>query len=172
MSYLTLAQLTDGPDARRELAELYQLDERLFSATLDDADRSAWSADEVTAADAAIDSIQRFMALASAEVDARLAVRGYALPLSASRFAVLTVWSRSIARYHLHRQRDRTSEETGRIERDYRDALRALEQIAAGKLSLGAGDPLFLDGNASADTGAVQMSSEPRLFSRRQLRGL
>lgn len=170
MSYLTIEQLADGSEARKELAELYALDEALLSATLDGEDRSAWDPDEQAAADDAVASIGRFIVQADGEVDARLAQRGYPLPMSAVQFPVLSVWARAIVRYHLNRNRDRTDEERGRHERDYRDALRALDYVAQGKLSLGVGDPLT--GSDPADGGAVRITSDQRLFSRKTLGAL
>lgn len=170
MSYLTAQQLADGPEGLKELSELYGIDAALLAATLDGGDRSAWTIDEQAEADEALDSVNRFIALGDGEVDARLSQRGYQLPMSAAQFPVLTVWARAIVRYHIHRQRDRTSEETGRIERDYRDALRALDYVAQGKLSLGAGDPLA--GAGPADGGAVRVASNPRMFTRNTLGAL
>lgn len=168
--YCTPIQLADGPESLKELSELYGIDADLLAATVADDDRSAWTPDEIAAADAALASIERFIVLADGEVNARLAVRGYTLPQSAAQFPVLVVWARAIARYHIHRQRDRTNEETGRIERDYRDTLRALDAVANGKLSLGTGDPLF--DATRANQGAVRITSQPRMFSRRTLEGL
>lgn len=168
MSYVTAKQLADGPESLKELSELYGIESELLAATLDGGDRSAWTPVETAAADDALDSIERFIVQADGEVDARLAVRGYPLPQNATQFPVLTVWARAIARYHIHRQRDRTNEETGRIERDYRDALRALDAVAAGKLSLGAGDPLATEASGT-DAGAVRVQSQPRMFSRGSL---
>lgn len=168
--YVTPAQLADGSGALKDLSELYEIEQALMAATIDAGDRSGWSAEDVARADAALDSIVRFTLLAGGEVDARLAVRGYTLPQDPDRFPVLAVWARAIARYHLHRERDRTSEETGRIERDYRDAIRALDQVAAGKLSLGAGDPLVTD--ADPDGGAMRLTSNERIFSRKTLGSL
>ena len=169
MSYVTPAQLADGPGPAQELAELFHIDQALLAATIAGTDRSAWSVDEIATADEALASIARFIVQADGEVNSRLSRRGYVLPISAITFPVLTVWARAIARYHVNRQRDRTNEETGRIERDYREALRALDLIAAGKLSLGAGDPLDVD---AAGDGAVRMTSNPRIFSRRSMGGL
>lgn len=171
MSYVTAQQLSDGPESLKELSELYGIEAGLLAATLSGGDRSTWTPDEIAAADEALDSIKRFITQADGEVDARLAVRGYALPQSPVQFPVLVVWARAIARYHIHRQRDRTSEETGRIERDYREALRALDMVAAGKLSLGAGDPLSTE-PAGANGGAVRITGNPRMFSRGSLGGL
>lgn len=171
MSYVTAQQLSDGPESLKELSELYDIEAGLLAATLTGGDRSGWDADDIAAADEALASIERFIVQADGEVDARLAVRGYVLPQDPLRFPVLTVWARAIARYHIHRQRDRTNEETGRIERDYRDALRALDMVANGKLSLGAGDPLATE-PAGIDGGAVRLQSQPRMFSRRTLGGL
>lgn len=164
--YLTPAQLADGPGARLEIAQLFELDADLLAATLAEADRSAWTADEIAAADAAVVTIQAVIARADAEVDAHLAQRGYALPQDATKFPVLITWSRAITRYHLQIQRDRTNEDTGRIERDYRDALRALQAVAKGQLALGAGDPLAAGG---AEPASVQSSSSARRFTRNTL---
>lgn len=168
--YVTPAQLADGAEALQELSELYGIELALMAATIADGDRSAWPVDDVAQADVALASVERFVVQADGEVDARLAVRGYELPQDPVRFPVLAVWARAIARYHLHRQRDRTSEETGRIERDYRDAIRALDQVAAGKLSLGAGDPLVTD--SDPDGGPVRITSNERMFSRKTLGSL
>lgn len=167
--YVTPANLIDGAEAAKELAELYGIDDPALMVTvIAGGDTSAWTPAEVAAATDALASITRFCTQADGEVNTRLAQRGYPLPQSATQFPVLAVWARAIARYHLHRQRDRTNEETGRIERDYRDALRALDQVAAGKLSLGAGDPLAPGPANPTDpaTGAVRVTSQPRMFSR------
>lgn len=168
--YVTAAQLADGSASLNELAELYTVEPALLAAVLASGDTSAWSAPDVAAATDAVASIGRFAAQAGAEMDTRLALRGYTVPLDPLQFPVLGVWARAIARYHLHRQRDRTSEETGRIERDYREALRSLDMVAAGKLSLGAGDPLA-SGAAGTD-GGTRVASQPRMFSRTTLGGL
>ena len=167
--YVTPAQLADGSDATKEYAELYGVDPALLAVVIAAGDTSAWPPAEVAAATAALASIERFCTQADGEVDARLAVRGYPLPQDPVQFPVLQVWARAIVRYHLNRLRDRTSEETGRIERDYREALRALDMVAAGKLTLGAGDPLA---EGAADEGAVRMTSNARMFSRSTLGGL
>lgn len=166
--YLTPAQLIDGSDGAKEFAELFLVDEALLAAVIAGRDTSAWPADAVARAVAAQDSMQRFITQATGEVDARLAKRGYPLPQDATRFPLLSVWTRSISRYHLHRQRDRTTEETGRIERDYKDALRDLENVAAGRMGLGAGDPLFSDPNDpnAPRSNAVHVVSQPRMFTR------
>ncbi len=171
MSYVTAKQMSDGPDGIKELSELYGVDAPLLVATLSGDDRSAWSEVKILAADEALASIERFIVQAGGEVDARLARRGYQLPQDPQRFPVLSVWARAIARYHIHRQRDRTSEDTGRIERDYRDALRALDAVAAGTLSLGAGDPLAT-GHGPGDTGGIHVAGSPRIFSRGSLGAL
>lgn len=168
MPYVTPAQLADGSGAALELAQLFNIVEELLLATIAAGDRSAWTPDQIVEADAALASIEAIIVQADGECDSRLAVRGYALPMDATRFPVLTVWARAIARYHLNRNRDKTDEERGRIERDYRDALRSLDLVASGKLSLGAGDPLAA---SDADGGSVQMISNPRIFSRNSLRG-
>lgn len=164
MSYATPAQLADGPSRGVELAQLFNLDTALLLATLDSADRSAWTPDEQAAADAAVATIEERIALADAEIDRHLAGR-YTVPLSPVTYPILRVWSEWIARYLINRDRDRTSEETGRIERDYNRAIRALEQVAAGKLSLGASDTTA----AGSGGSGVQMTGNARMFSRDRL---
>lgn len=169
--YLTIAQLADGSGSIKELAELYAAEPALLAAVIAGDDTSAWPPADVVQALQATESIDRFIVQAQGEVDARLAHRGYPLPQDATRFPILVVWTRAIARYHVNRQRDRTNEESGRIERDYRAALQALQLVADGKLSLGAGDPLAPD-PTDPDSGAVRLQSQSRLFTRDTLGGL
>jgi phage gp36-like protein len=163
--YVTPANLADGPDALKELSELFGVDAAVLGVVIAAGDTSSYDPADVTAAQDALASVERYCALAQTEVDSRLQVRGYALPMDATQFPVLTVWSRSIVRYHLNRMRDRTTEEQGRVERDYRDAIKALDLVAAGKLSLGAGDPLF-EADAANDA-LVQIESDGNVFSRK-----
>lgn len=170
--YVTPAQLADGAEMAKELAELYDVEPALLAAVVAGGDTSAWPPADVVAANDALASIARFCAQADAEVDARgLTPRGYPLPQSATQFPILTVWARACARYHVNRQRERTDENTFRIERDYRDTTRALDLLAAGKISLGAGDPLAPGPVDPADpnTGSVRIKSNPRMFTRDSL---
>lgn len=173
--YVTVEQLADGSNSLQELAELYNVDVQLLAAVIVGDSTVYWEPSQVTDAAEAVASLGRFVVQAGAEVDTRLAQRGYALPLDVAQFPILAVWARAIARYHIHRQRDRTSEETGRIERDYKDAQRSLDLVAAGKLSLGANDPLApvaTDPGDDATGGAVRITGNRRVFSRRTLGGL
>lgn len=165
MPYITPAQLARGPEALKELSELLGVDPTLLQLTLDGGDRTDYSDVEIAGADAALATLTDYIGRGDAEIDARLAQRGYALPLSAASFPILTVWAAAIVRYHLARMRDRTTEETGRVERDYREALRALALVADGKLSLGANDPLTV----AQQTDGIQISSNPRIFTRSTL---
>lgn len=167
MSYITPAQLATGPEALQELSQLLSVEAALMAATIAGGDRTSWTSDERAAADAALATVNEYILRADGEINARLSQRGYTLPQSATAFPVLTVWAAAIARYHLARMRDRTNEETGRHERDYRDALRALQHIAEGRLSLGADDPL-----SHAEQPAIQITSNERLFSRSSLGAL
>ncbi|AXA83711.1 DUF1320 domain-containing protein [Lysobacter oculi] len=168
MVYLAPAQLIDGPESLNELSELFGVLPALLKAAIAGENLSGWDAEDQLSALEALQAIDDRIVQATAEVDVRLAKRGYVLPLDPAHFPVLVTWTRAIARYHLHPQREGTTETTGRIERDYRDAIRALDQIADGKLSLGANDPtLAQDENAGA-----QVISNPRRFSRDSLGGL
>lgn len=169
MSYLTPAQLIEGNGALLEMAQLHELEPLLLAATIANGDRGEWSAEQRAAADAALASILMQLMQASSEVDTFLVRRGYALPLSAATFPVLSTWTRMIARYHIQQQRDRSNEESGRIERDYRSALQALAAVAAGQRGLGAGDPLLTPAQASATDASFE--SNPRLFTRDAMRG-
>lgn len=165
MPYITAAQLASGPEALQELSQLLGVEASLLAATIAGADRSDWTAEEIAAADAGMATLADYIARGDSEIDARLAQRGYALPLSPTSFPILVVWAAAIVRYHLARMRDRTTEETGRVERDYRDALRALQMVADGKLSLGAGDPLAVAQQADG----IFMASNPRIMTRESL---
>lgn len=169
MAYLTPAQLISGGGSLTEIAQIYAVDESLLRATVDGDDRSEWSAEQIAAADAALVSIIDVLERASAEIDTYLARRGYALPLQAAQFPALATWARMIGRYHIQQQRDVRTEDSGRIERDYRSASRDLEAVAAGRRGLGAGDPLLAAESAGS---GISMQSEGRLFSRDSLRGL
>jgi phage gp36-like protein len=165
--YCTPAQLVTGSVRLRELGQLFGIAPELLQATIAEADRSAWDADEIAAADAALIAINEELTFATGEVDARLQARGYVLPQDPVRFPVLVVWSRAIARYQLHAERsgEGADVEEGRIERDYLDAREALQLVADGKLTLGAGDPLAVVTTPSTD-GAVRITSKPRMFDR------
>lgn len=168
MSYITPAQLSNGPEALTELSQLLSVDSALLALTIAAGDRSTYSVEEIAAADAALVSIGNYITRADGEIDARLAQRGYTVPMSAASFPILVVWAAAITRYHLSRMRDLTNEQTGRVERDYRDAIRALQLVADGKLSLGARDPLAV----AEQPAAILITGNSRIFSRSSLGGL
>jgi len=101
---------------------------------------------------------------ADEEIDGYVGSR-YTVPLNPAP-AILRKLAVDIAVYNLFARRDKAPE--GRTER-YKAAVRFLEQVALGKISLGAADP---DGNPPA-SDAPQMSSENprRLFDRNTMRG-
>lgn len=168
MAYITLSQLADRPGAV-ELAQVAtprqyrQVDAELLDALLRGQDLAAWPADEVAIAEATKAVIEDAMANAEATINGYLARRGYSLPL-ATEFPIVTGWARSIARYHLHKDRI-SGEQNDPIVRDYRDALKFLQQVASGQFSLGADDPL-----TPTTSGAPIVSAPPRTFSRDTLR--
>ena len=165
--YCTPAQLIDSEVRATQLAQLFDLPAALLVATIAGTPRDAWTPEEIAQADAALVAITAELVRATGEADARLARRGYILPSDPVHFPVLVVWVRAIARYHLHalREGEDFNTENGRIERDYREAREALDLIAAGKLSLGAGDPLAVPAEGS-DAGAIRITSQPRMFGR------
>lgn len=169
MPYLTPADLAERPGAT-ELAQVASsqhgalVDYALMDATLRGADRSAWSVDEVAAADEALARVQNAVTEAESVIDGYLVKRGYPLPLSPVP-PLVTGWARSIARYLLHK--DRISDDrSDPIARDYRDALKFLGLTAEGKFSLGAADPVV----STSETDVRFVGDEP-VFGRRELKG-
>lgn len=166
--YITPDQLADRPGAT-EIAEVATPEREaivnadLMAATLTDADRSQWSADETAVADAALATVQDAIDDADSLVDGYLAKR-YSLPL-AKVPGVLVVWARAITRYLLHKDR-KALENDDPIVRDYRDALKALGLVAEGKLSLGADDPT----TGATALGEVKFVSNGTVFGRDQMR--
>jgi phage gp36-like protein len=166
--YVTPAQLADRPGAT-EIAQVATpereavVDADLMDATLRGADRSAWTSGQTAVADLALATTQTAIDDAGSLIDGYLAKR-YPLPFSGP-LNLLAVWARSIARYLLHKDR-RALENDDPIVRDYRDALKSLQLVADGKLSLGAGDPSITD----PGDGDVQFTSDPPVFGRDQMR--
>ena len=175
MAYITTTELAERPGAR-ELAQLASADAQpvsdfaLMDATLRGQDRGAWTPAQTAAADLALARVQDAIAEAGALIDGYLAQRGYALPLSlpptSTGKSLLTAWARSIARYLLNGQRI-TDESKDPVARDYRDALKMLGQLAAGKLSLGGTDPAA---PANVSTTDVRFDAAPQVFGRSELR--
>ncbi len=141
--YVTLIQLAERPGAL-ELAQLASpkheavVDAELLDLTLRGLLRSEYSAAEISAADAVVGRISEAAAEATARIDGYLRQRGYALPLSPVP-AIVAGWCRDITRYLLSGDRP-TDDASDPVVRGYRDAMRLLEQVAAGKFSLGATD--------------------------------
>ena len=164
MPYVTLPQLSEMPGAL-ELAQVASdkhgalVNAALLELTLLDGDRSGYDPDDVAAADRARERIEQASTEADALIDGYLGKR-YTLPLP-SPPGILTTWARAIVRYKLHG--DRLSTETNDpIVRDYRDALKFLEQIAAGKFSLGIEDPT----SQGSGLGEVRIDPGKKVFGR------
>ena len=182
MPYATFAMLADAPGAR-ELAEVAtpehmpvcdadKLDHLLRGGTWDTADVTqarAWHR-----AEAAQQVIASAIVAADALIDGYLAKKGYRLPLEPCP-SLVSQWARSITRYLLHKDR-RTLDDRDPICRNYRDALRLLQQTADGHFSLGVGDWVQIHKTDAqlGSTAAVQMTCgrpDPyRIFGRAQMR--
>lgn len=175
MPYITTTELAERPGAR-ELTQVASSglqagrDDALMDATLRGTDRSAWTPEQIVAADAALARVQDAVAEAGALIDGYLAQRGYALPLelppASTGKSVLTSWARAITRYLLNQSRV-TDESKDPVARDYRDALKMLGLLAQGKFSLGAADPASSANSTSTD---VRFDGAPTVFGRDQLR--
>ncbi|MFS4552614.1 gp436 family protein [Comamonas resistens] len=168
MAYIDPTDLAERPGAR-ELAQVATAEHRpivdteLMDATLRGGDRSKWSAADQADADVAMARVLDAVAEADALIDGFLAKRGYTLPLAPVP-RLVTGWSRSIARYLLHKSRI-SMESNDPIVRDYRDALKLLQLTADGKFSLGA-DDVVATGGSSTD---VRFSYPEPVFGRKQL---
>lgn len=167
MPYITHAELAENPGAL-ELSQVAS-DEHaapvapeLLETLLRGGDGAAWPADDVQAAQRAIARIDSAVADADAVIDGYLAKRGYALPLNPVH-RLVTSWSRTIARYTLHKNR-LAPDGKDPIERAWRDALRLLQQVADGKFALGVADPVAVH---QLD---ARFDSAPLTFGRQQLR--
>lgn len=168
MPYVTHTELAERPGAR-ELAQVASaehqdiVDYGLMDASLRGTDRSAWPADTVAGADAALLRIADAVREADGIIDGFLARRGYPLPLNPVP-QVVAAWSRAVARYLLHKGRI-SDERSDPIARDYRDALKLLQLTADGKFSLGGQDPV-----ATASSTDVRFTGDAPVFSRDQLK--
>lgn len=172
MPYVTLQQLAERPGAL-DLAALASPEHEavvaaeLMDATLRSGDRSAWSAEERAAADAAVARIQDAVAEADALIDGFLCQRGYTLPLDltplGAAVVMLSGWSRAITRYLLSKNRI-SDESKDPVARDYRDALKLLRLVAEGKFGLGLAEPV-----QSASSTDVRFDGAPNVFGRDQL---
>ena len=108
-------------------------------------------------AGAIVDSVlDAAIATADAEINGYL-VKRYALPLSTAP-AQLTAWSADIARYHLH-----TYAVPDVVRARYETAVRGLQQVARGLMSLG--DETPADSQPSSP-GVVVTSGPDRVFGR------
>lgn len=175
MPYITTFELAERPGAR-EIAQTASLphqmvrDDALMDATLRGLDRSAWAAEQIAAADAALVRVQDAVAEAGALIDGYLATRGYTLPLdlapTSAGKSMLTVWARAITRYLLNGSRI-TDESKDPVARDYRDAVKRLAEVAAGKLNLGGADP---QAPANAVSTDVRFQGAETVFGRAQMR--
>lgn len=149
MPYITHQQLLDRPGSR-ELAEVASDEAKdmvpygLMSLTLSGGDRSAYDEDQIAEADAVLARIDDAIADADGVIEGYLRMSNYTLPLNPVPRLVV-VWSRAITRYYLHKNR-RSLESDDIIVRDYKDALRLLEQTVSGKLSLGGNDEVVETG--------------------------
>lgn len=165
--YVTLLQLAESPGAL-ELAQVAStthaavVDAELMELTLRGEDRSAFDPDELEAADEAKARILELVDEAGGMIDGYLA-RRYALPLATTP-GLLVTWARAIVRYKLHRDRS-GDDRTDPVVRDYRDALKFLQQVAEGKFSLGIEDPT----TGAAAEGDVRFESGDKAFGRRVL---
>lgn len=174
MPYISTTELAQRPGAAELMlvassAHQDVIDEALMDATLRSTDRSAWSMEQIVAADAALDRIQDAVAEADALIDGYLVQGGHhlplPLPLPGAAKSVLTAWSRAITRYLLNKDRV-TDESKDPIARDYRDALKRLAEVANRKFSLG----LVSQATAEVSLTDVRFESAPSAFGRDQLR--
>jgi phage gp36-like protein len=164
MDYVTPLQLAESPGAV-ELAQCASastgaiVDAELMDLTLRGGDRSAYSSDDIAAADDAAARIHDAIVDAGAIIDGYIGKR-YALPL-ASPPPIVSAWARAIVRCKLNK--DRAGDpKSDPVARDYADALAFLKLIAAGNFSLGPDDPTI----APPAPGDTQFNTGTKVFGR------
>ncbi len=146
MPYVTHQQLLERPGAR-ELAQIASDEHQplvaydLMQAALNGDALDDWASDDVEHVQRAVARIDDAVADADGLIDGYLRMGKYAVPMSPVP-RLVTVWSRSITIYNLHKNIDSESS----IVRDYKDAMKLLQQAASGQLSLGADDEVVETG--------------------------
>jgi phage gp36-like protein len=159
--YATPSQLIKRFNAQ-ELAQIAVPDEHvsidapLLVLTIDEGDRSAYTADEIAAADAALVRINQALTDASGDVDAHLEA-SYQLPLSSVPLKLEQVCC-DIARYNLY-----DDHATDHISKRYDDAIKYLRDVAKGIIRLG-----IDENNASPteDDNVVEFDEGSNVFDR------
>ena len=159
--YASAKDLIDRFDAQ-ELAQLavpkehVSIDAGLLQKTVAGGNRAAFKAAEIKAADAALVKINRALADATSEINAHLLGR-YQLPLEQTP-EVIKLKCADIARYLLH-----DDHPTDQVKQRYEDAMRYLQKVASGQISLG----ISQDNTAPKTARTVQFVPGPRVFSRK-----
>lgn len=148
MPYVTHAKLAESIGAH-ELTQVASDEDappvkvEILNALLRGLDTSTYAPLEVQAGVRAIERIDAQVIAADALIDGYLAKRGYALPLVPVHI-LISAWSTAITRYNLHKNR-LVGDGKDPVERAYRDALRLLGEVAAGRFALGLEDAVAVD---------------------------
>ena len=136
--YITLLQLIDGLPGALELAQVAsdeqgaQVDSDLLTAIARGADTDSWAPEDVAAAQRAVARVNAEIERAAERINRSIRQRYPSLPEGADDS--LRPLARAIVRRYLHKD---FHDEGSQIEREYRDALRDLTQIANGMQSIG-----------------------------------
>lgn len=150
MAYLAASDLAlaPGPEEVAQVATPSHLDvvlAELMRLTLVGGDRSAYTAEQIGVADAALATVNAVIADTEQLIDGFLAMR-YTLPLSPVP-AIVRTWARDIVWYRLNQHRiTKPSEDP--VVRRYDDALKFLGLTRDGKFSLGVSDPIAADADS------------------------
>lgn len=158
--YASTEDLFERFDAQ-ELAQLavpkehVSIEADLLKLTVTKGNRSRYKAAEQKAADAALVKINRALADATSEINAHLQGR-YQLPLVTPP-EMIKLKCADIARYLLH-----DDHPTEQVKQRYEDAMRYLNKVANGQISLGVNQ----DNKAPQTARTVRFVPGPRVFSR------
>lgn len=167
MGYATAADLITrfSPEeiAQRAAPEGVRVKAALLQLTISAGVRTAYSSDEIAAADAALVRLNKAISDAQADVDARLAKRFKVALDPVPRILVRITCD--LARYYLY---DDAVEKDTLIDRRYKAALDTLDQIAAGDVKIGEDQEPAAAPAAQSDT--AQTTGSPRVFTRDNLR--
>jgi phage gp36-like protein len=165
VDYITPAQLIErfSPEelAQRAAPEGTRVSGELFVLTVSGGDRSAYSEDEISAADQALNRVSKVVEDACALIDGYVETR-LTMPLPEVPRLLLQI-AGDVFRYLIY---DDQLDVESIIERRYRNAIKLLEQIRDGKLSVGA--PIEDETGGNADSAEVRTPG--RIFSRETLK--
>ncbi len=139
--------------------DLAQIAPELMRLTIESGDRSSYTAEEIAAADEAMQRIQDALSRATAQMDGYLAAQ-YTLPLDAAVISGSAIPHHCgvIARYLLRVNDPEGNEETTPAAKRHKHSMMWLEDVAAGKVVLGGQLPTKPAGDMPVLSSAMKIN--------------